>query len=54
MIMGLQQMSSGHNGESKTVGRASDYTLYHGDCLEILPCIADGSVDAIIADPPYG
>lgn len=29
-------------------------TLYHGDCLEILPTLAAGSVDAVITDPPYG
>ena len=28
--------------------------LYKGDCLEIMKEIADGSVDAIITDPPYG
>lgn len=27
-------------------------TIYHGDCLKILPCLVD--VDTIIADPPYG
>lgn len=27
-------------------------TLYHGDCLEILPSIE--SVDALVSDPPYG
>ena len=27
-------------------------TLYHGDCLEILPTL--GRVDAVITDPPYG
>lgn len=32
----------------------NDYTLYQGDCLDILPTIEAGSVDAIIADPPYG
>lgn len=30
------------------------YQLHHGDCLEILPTLEAGSVDAIIADPPYG
>jgi DNA modification methylase len=25
-----------------------------GDCLEILPLIPDGAVDAVITDPPYG
>jgi site-specific DNA-methyltransferase (adenine-specific) len=30
------------------------YTLHHGDCLDILPTLQSGSVDAIITDPPYG
>jgi DNA modification methylase len=29
-------------------------TLYHGDCLEILPTLGDRSVDAVVTDPPYG
>ena len=28
------------------------YTLYHGDCLEVLPTLA--GVDAVVTDPPYG
>lgn len=28
-------------------------TLYHGDCLEIMRGIPDGSVDAVVTDPPY-
>ena len=31
-----------------------DAILYHGDCLEILPTLAKGSVDAVVTDPPYG
>ena len=27
--------------------------LYHGDCLEIMKQIPDGSVDAVVTDPPY-
>ena len=30
------------------------YTIHHGDCLAILPTLPAQSVDAIIADPPYG
>ncbi len=30
------------------------YTLYHGDCLDILPTLEAGSIDAVITDPPYG
>ena len=29
-------------------------TLYHGDCLAILPTLEAGSVDAVVTDPPYG
>ena len=28
--------------------------LYEGDCLEIMPTLADKSVDVVVADPPYG
>lgn len=28
--------------------------LWHGDCLELMKHIPDGSIDAIITDPPYG
>jgi len=28
--------------------------LYNGDCLEVMKSIPDKSIDAIIADPPYG
>jgi DNA modification methylase len=31
-----------------------DVTILHGDCLEILPTLEVGSVDAIITDPPFG
>lgn len=27
--------------------------LYHGDCLQILPLLSPGSIDAAITDPPY-
>ncbi len=29
-------------------------TLWHGDCLDLLPQVADGSVDMVFADLPYG
>ncbi len=29
------------------------HTLYHGDCLRVLPTLPDASVDAVVADPPY-
>lgn len=29
-------------------------TLWHGDCLELMKDIPDGSVDLVLTDPPYG
>ena len=31
-----------------------DARIYLGDCLEVLPTLAAGSVDAVVTDPPYG
>lgn len=31
-----------------------DYTLAHGDCLEYMKEIPDGSIDMVLVDPPYG
>jgi len=28
--------------------------LYCADCLDVLPTLAAGSVDAVVTDPPYG
>lgn len=28
-------------------------TLHHADCLDVLPAVADGSVDLVLTDPPY-
>jgi DNA modification methylase len=32
----------------------SKWQVIHGDCLEVLRTLPDGSVDAVITDPPYG
>jgi site-specific DNA-methyltransferase (adenine-specific) len=29
------------------------YTLYRGDCVELLPAFAEASFDLVFADPPY-
>lgn len=34
--------------------RIGDIELHHGDCLEIMPTLADASVDTVLADLPYG
>lgn len=30
------------------------WTVIHGDCLDVLPLIPAGAVDAVVTDPPYG
>jgi len=37
---------------SLTVGR-SRIRLYHGDCVDILPDLAEGSVGVVVTSPPY-
>jgi site-specific DNA-methyltransferase (adenine-specific) len=32
----------------------SKIELFHGDCLEVMREIPDGSVDMVLSDPPYG
>lgn len=41
------------------IARAAEYSdkgyaLYNGDCLDIMPRLREGSIDMILADPPYG
>ena len=31
-----------------------DVDLWQGDCLDLMPDIQDGSIDMVMADPPYG
>lgn len=40
-------------GQTKPYFKDGDFTLYNGDCLNILKLIPDNSVDMIFADPPY-
>lgn len=37
----------------KWVSDCGTVTLYLGDCLDILPTLEPGSVDAVVTDPPY-
>jgi len=42
------------DGSMNDTWQSGDVTLYLGDCLEVLPTLAAGSVDAVVTDPPYG
>ncbi len=34
--------------------QSDSITLYHGDCLEVMPQLEAGAFDAVLADLPYG
>lgn len=36
------------------IKKIKDYTLYHGDCLEVMERLEDESIDLVLTDPPYG
>jgi site-specific DNA-methyltransferase (adenine-specific) len=38
---------------TKPYYKYSDFSLFHGNCLDILAEIPENSVDMIFADPPY-
>jgi len=37
-----------------TMGEPPAARVLHGDCLEVLPTLPAGSIDAVVTDPPYG
>ena len=39
---------------AKVLSGESDGCIITGDCLEIMPDMPDGCVDAVVTDPPYG
>lgn len=40
--------------EVAPIGKILPNTLVHGDCLEVMKYIPDGSIDLVLCDPPYG
>src|SRR5689334_10105736 len=41
------------NGSLQPIFRTELGALFKGDCLSVLPKIADGTADTIFADPPF-
>ena len=41
------------NGALRPIFTTELGALFEGDCLEILPCLADSCVDTVFADPPF-
>lgn len=52
-MINLKNLTEG--GDFNSYG-CSDYTLFQGDCLEVMDYLIkhEIKVDAIITDPPYG
>lgn len=50
---GASRVTAERQGVSD-IWQSGDVTLYLGDCLNILPMLEAGSVDAVVTDPPYG
>ena len=40
--------------EPKLLFRDAYATVFHGDCLDVMPMLPSESVDAVVTDPPYG
>jgi len=43
----------GSSIDDKCVYQSGYGVLYRGDCLELLPAVADESIDTVFADPPF-
>jgi len=39
---------------AKVLAGQSDGCVVHGDCLQVMPAMPDGCVDAVVTDPSYG
>ena len=59
-LLSVDLMDKAHCAEAFSELRDVTYytddtvTLHHGDCIEVMRGMADGCVDAIVTDPPYG
>ncbi|HZD42678.1 MAG TPA: DNA methyltransferase, partial [Methanomicrobiales archaeon] len=42
-----------HRGIMDPYFRSERFTLYHGDCIEVMESLPKCSVDMVFADPPY-
>ena len=47
-------MISLKQNELANVGQVEPNSIINGDCLEAMKFIADGSIDMILCDLPYG
>lgn len=46
-------MTSGEGSIAQVLSGEARWNVTCGDCLEVLPTLADGCVDHVICDPPY-
>ena len=53
-VSGLTTRSEATQAASPLDRRVMPLTLWHGDCLDLMAHVPDGSVDMILCDLPYG
>jgi site-specific DNA-methyltransferase (adenine-specific) len=49
-----EETTEGTSSNSALIALLAEPKLYYGDCLEVMKDIESGSVDMVLADPPYG
>jgi len=49
----FQEIGEAYQLPIKPYYQKTGFTLYHADCLEILPLFSENLVDMVFADPPY-
>jgi len=52
--MDIEKLKYEAQNKALNIADVSGSVLFQGDCLDIMPLIPDKSIDAIIADLPYG
>ena len=50
-----QQLREKYLGEGAVINQVSteNYTIYNGDCMEVLPTLPDNSIDLQVFSPPF-
>ena len=46
-------LSAPHGAIIAAMNLSENIALLHGDCIDLLPKIPDGSINTIVTDPPY-
>lgn len=50
----MSDLLPGEGDVGAVLAGAADYAVVCGDCMDVLPTLPAGCVDAVVTDPPYG